>query len=285
MTETTTNAQKTKDMIPTSMKLLLMISNTSALEKGTLPSHIFNYKGGSVGSSGTSAWRLDNYAQSIDPEAFSISVIDGEYCLTAKSDDVYVNDSKKANNSKPLKIGTTIRLKTDDNIRLARYVIQAKLVHHDADVVTYERDLLDILGEPETLLLSERVDEKALFAPAEAAAVELLTMENYEGVTDPLLVLGDPEHQEEDEELLAFYDELGLIPKDNLNISPAQGINYETARTDAHTIPTFVPKSPQQEAPPPLPKPPPPEPVKIDKPQKPREILDPLALLDRQQSQ
>lgn len=260
-------------------KLLLMIRNPNALEKGTLPSHLFDETGGSVGADKQNAWQIDNYTHSIKEIAFSIESQDSEYCLVAYSEDIFINHSHK-----PLPPHLTIRLKTGDCIKLCDYVIQVKHISNHADLVSYEQDLLDILGASETLLLDHDVAIESSTKVLNSSSEKLLTMENHETITDPVLLLDTTDELKETEELTQFYDFLGIIPNDNLNASIKEVYSADTARTHAHTVPVFAPVAQE-----PLP----PRQsietkkqehmVNVTEPVKPREILDPLILLEKKE--
>lgn len=255
-----------------------MVRNPNALEKGTLPSHLFGERGGSVGANKKSTWQIDNYAHSIKDKAFSIDYRDGDYCLSAYCDDIFINHSHQ-----PLHPNTIIRLKTGDFIKLCNYVIQVKHISNNYDLVTYERDLLDILGVSETLLLSHDATVENATETFDNSSKELLTMENYETITDPVVLLETADKlDEESEELTQFYDFLGIIPKDNLNASSNEVYGADTARTHAHTVPVFAPiaKKPL----PPLQKPDTKKleyVINIEKLEKPKNILDPMILLGK----
>lgn len=256
-----------------------MVRNPNALEKGTLPSHLFDESGGSVGADIKSTWQIDNYAHSIKDKAFSIDYRDGDYCLSAYCNNIFINHSHQ-----PLPPNIIIRLKTGDFIKLCNYVIQVKHISNNADLVTYERDLLDILGESETLLLSHDKTVEPTTEISSDSSKELLTMENYETTTDPVVLLEIADKLDEDsEELTQFYDFLGIIPKDNLNASSNEAFSADTARTHAHTVPVFAPIVKE-------PLPPSRQSdteklehivVNIEEPEKPKDILDPLILLGK----
>ncbi|MBS9783272.1 MAG: hypothetical protein KGV46_01815 [Pasteurella sp.] len=223
-------------------KLLLMIQNPNSLEKGTLPLHIFDVEGGTVGSSSLASWYIDNYKQSIASIVFTIEHRDGEYCLKAKSDGVYVNNSHN-----PLYINQPIRLKTGDVIKVDDYVMYAKIsAVDDEDKLTYESSLLDILEIEDALLLHDDEQSNIKIKSHKIDDASLLTMEENITTSDPLELLLDTDDKIRDDEASLFYDQLGIIPKDNLNESLQIPASYDIARTNIGTVLSFLPRDENQ---------------------------------------
>ncbi|MDP8052625.1 hypothetical protein QJU23_09385 [Pasteurella atlantica] len=220
-------------------KLLLMIKNPNSLEKGTVPSHIFNHKGGTVGSSSNSSWYIDNYIQNISPSVFTIFFVDGEYCIEAHDTGIFINYSHKC-----LEVNSTVRLKTGDSIKISNYIIEAKIIDDTLEPLTYESSLLSILAVKDMLLLSP-VDDKPnkVEDNLNKTQSDLLLMENYHIIRDPIELLEKNERTETTNDLMSFYDNQGLISKKNLNNSCNEAHVYDVSRMNTGVVPTFVSKS------------------------------------------
>ncbi|MBS9782931.1 MAG: hypothetical protein KGV46_00045 [Pasteurella sp.] len=217
-------------------KLLLMIKNPNSLEKGTVPSHIFDHKGGTVGSSSNSDWYIDNYVQNISPIVFTVSSVDGEYCLKAHDMGVFINYSHKC-----LEVSSIVRLKTGDSIKISDYIIGVKIVDDALESLTYESSLLSILEVKDMLLLSP-VNHKLTKVKGNLnkTQADLLLMENYHTTSDPIDLLEKDRRVETTDELMNFYDNQGIISKENLNISYNEAHVYDVSRMNTGVMPTFV---------------------------------------------
>lgn len=102
-----------------SQKLHCIITNSQGLKIGINPEHVFDNKGGIIGSSDHSDWKLLSDQHQILEKHCSIVVIDQQYCLIDHSGKVFINYSHS-----PVKIDTPVALGLEDLITIGGYHIK-----------------------------------------------------------------------------------------------------------------------------------------------------------------
>ncbi len=102
-----------------SQKLHCIITNSQGLKIGINPEHVFDNKGGTIGSGEHANWKLSSDQHKILEKHCSIVVLDQQYCLIDHSGKVFINYSHS-----PVKIDTPIALGVEDLITIGGYHIK-----------------------------------------------------------------------------------------------------------------------------------------------------------------
>lgn len=100
-------------------KLHCIITNSQGLKIGINPEHIFDSKGGTIGSSDYADWKLISDQHKILEKHCSVVVLDQQYCLIDHSGKVFINYSHS-----PIKVDTPIALGLEDMITIGGYHIK-----------------------------------------------------------------------------------------------------------------------------------------------------------------
>ncbi len=102
-----------------SQKLHCIITNSQGLKIGVNPEHVFDNKGGTIGSGSQADWMLSSDQHKILEKHCSIVVLDQQYCLIDHSGKVFINYSHS-----PIKIDTPVALGLEDLITIGGYHIK-----------------------------------------------------------------------------------------------------------------------------------------------------------------
>ena len=100
-------------------KISLAIVNVELLEAGLVAQASFDEDGGNVGSSPSANWHLRTRSGKINLQHFTITFIDGEFCIQDTSGATYINSS-----SMPVGLDNYVRLTNDDFLNVGEYKIQ-----------------------------------------------------------------------------------------------------------------------------------------------------------------
>ncbi|RAW87903.1 type VI secretion system-associated FHA domain protein TagH [Photorhabdus laumondii] len=107
--------------------LSLRVLNSDQLESGKSASCLFSTQGGTVGSSESHLWSIQDLQGNINPSQFTIQWRDGAFCLQMIAGPLFVNQS-------PLTSGAGfIRLQQADEITIGKLVIKSYISFSDAD--------------------------------------------------------------------------------------------------------------------------------------------------------
>ncbi|OOF58862.1 hypothetical protein [Rodentibacter pneumotropicus] len=117
-------------------KLLLMVTDSFMLERGTLPYCYFDLSGGSIGSGVIARWKINNLKNEISDIEFEIKYYNASFCLIAHSEHIFINNSTRF-----LPQGSIIKLNDNDLISLFNYKIRAKIFINESEVVTLQDEL------------------------------------------------------------------------------------------------------------------------------------------------
>ena len=163
------------------MNLTLVISNPAQLLHGHVPTHRFDRKGGSIGSS-TGDWRLRDRTQRVHPQHCQVLWREGHFCVQDQCGQTYVNG-----HDLPLGRGATVRLSEGDFLQIGAYRVIAHLHAHGSPnndgLDDNQRSVNELLGD--TRDGWEHWDEEALPLLPEVAAVAR-TCPEFEQLSRPL---------------------------------------------------------------------------------------------------
>lgn len=107
--------------------LRLSISNPTEVAGGVTTDHLFNARGGSIGTAENDTWRLSPHRTGAMAGHAEIRLVDGEFCLIDRSGRTYINSA-----SLPVGRGRRARLRDGDVIGIGRYRLQTQLTTLDA---------------------------------------------------------------------------------------------------------------------------------------------------------
>jgi type VI secretion system protein ImpI len=112
-------AVKTQNKLNQPLQIVLVVTNTQELKAGLSPSHTFTIEGGTIGASEADSWTLRDHAGHIHPGHASISLIDGNFCLTDLSGANYINGAT-------MTVGKdrSARLSDNDMVKIGAYDIR-----------------------------------------------------------------------------------------------------------------------------------------------------------------
>ena len=163
------------------MNLTLVISNPAQLLHGHVPTHRFDRKGGSIGSS-TGDWRLRDRSHRVHPQHCQVLWHEGHFCVIDQCGHTYVNG-----HDLPLGRGTTVRLSEGDFLQIGAYRVIAHLHPHgspnDDRLDDRQRSVNELLND--TRDGWEHWDEEALPLLPDIAAVAR-TCPEFEQLSRPL---------------------------------------------------------------------------------------------------
>ena len=100
-------------------KISLVIVNVELLEAGLIAQASFGEEGGSVGSSPSATWHLRARNGLINLHHFTITFIDGDFCIQDTSGLTYINSS-----SMPVGLDNYVRLTNEDFLNVGEYKIR-----------------------------------------------------------------------------------------------------------------------------------------------------------------
>ncbi|MCM2973204.1 type VI secretion system-associated FHA domain protein TagH [Larsenimonas suaedae] len=102
--------------------LTLVVINSQLLEGGSTSSHVFGPEGGTLGSSPSDDWLLQDRERTIRPSHAQIKRVDGQFCLVDLSGHTFINNATS-------QIGRhrSVVLRDGDELSVGRYTLR---VHH-----------------------------------------------------------------------------------------------------------------------------------------------------------
>ncbi|MDD1780506.1 type VI secretion system-associated FHA domain protein TagH [Enterovibrio sp. ZSDZ35] len=160
------------DSTQTELQLVLVVANTQSLSPGLSASHVFTTDGGTIGSSSSADWILDNRTSDVAPYHAELVHIDHEMCLIDLHNACFINGS-----TIPVGLGKAVALKDKDVIQIGGYQIRASLKTTSGFDAWSEGSLGSVFGLDDDIFaeenneLAEKADsnlEAAIDDPLEA---------------------------------------------------------------------------------------------------------------------
>lgn len=164
--------------------LSLTVDNPDVLQQGSSPTHVFDRKGGTIGSSGDS-WILFDRQRRVQAHHCEILYQDGGFLLLDRSGKTTVNDQ-----TQPLGPGIYARLSNHDTLHIGPYRISVRL--GAAMAIALEDDPVQRLAEHLDSLpvaAAEEGDADARPSPGWSEFHALGTSPSVHGLLDPLQAL------------------------------------------------------------------------------------------------
>lgn len=165
-------------------RLSLSVDNPEALQQGSKPTHVFDRKGGTIGSAGAS-WLLLDRLRRVQAHHCEILYQDGGFLLLDCSGQTTVNDQ-----TQPLGLGIYARLSDDDTLHIGPYRISVRL--DDALAIALDDDPVQRLAEHLDTLpaaAAEEADADGRQPPGWSEFHDLGTSPSVHGLLDPLQAL------------------------------------------------------------------------------------------------
>ncbi|CAQ82376.1 MULTISPECIES: type VI secretion system-associated FHA domain protein TagH [Photorhabdus] len=163
--------------------LSLRVLNSDQLESGKSASCLFSIQGGTVGSSESHLWSVQDQQGNINPSQFTIQWRDGAFCLHMIAGPLFVNKS-------PLTPGAgLIRLQQADEITIGKLVIKSHISFSDADrtdpMMVSPESLVSSYSNPLDAMMEKSPVQDSAFTEHHSPAPTI----NHDFSHDPLKVL------------------------------------------------------------------------------------------------
>ncbi|MGJ0577467.1 type VI secretion system-associated FHA domain protein TagH [Xenorhabdus bovienii] len=193
--------------------LSLRVLNSEQLESGRSASCLFSAQGGTVGSSESHLWSVQDQQGNIHPSQFSVQWRDGAFCLQVLAEPVQINNAALTSQS------SLIRLQQGDQIKAGNLSIKIHISFSDADRVdpstVSPESLVSSYSNPLDAMMEGAVTQKAVFADDNSIAPTI----QHSFSDDPLRVL-DSESLTTLKQQVEANDTEQLLPPDHFQTPP-----------------------------------------------------------------
>ncbi|CDG87991.1 type VI secretion system-associated FHA domain protein TagH [Xenorhabdus bovienii] len=193
--------------------LSLRVLNSEQLESGRSASCLFSAQGGTVGSSESHLWSVQDQQGNIHPSQFSVQWRDGAFCLQVLAEPVQINNAALTSQS------SLIRLQQGDQIKAGNLSIKIHISFSDADRVdpstVSPESLVSSYSNPLDAMMEGAVAQKAVFADDNSIAPTI----QHSFSDDPLRVL-DSESLTTLKQQVEANDTEQLLPPDHFQTPP-----------------------------------------------------------------
>ncbi|MGJ0623322.1 type VI secretion system-associated FHA domain protein TagH [Xenorhabdus bovienii] len=193
--------------------LSLRVLNSEQLESGRSASCLFSAQGGTVGSSESHLWSVQDQQGNIHPSQFSVQWRDGAFCLQVLAEPVQINNAALTSQS------SLIRLQQGDQIKAGNLSIKIHISFSDADRVdpstVSPESLVSSYSNPLDAMMEGAVAQKAVFADDNSIAPTI----QHSFSDDPLRVL-DSESLTTLKQQVEANDTEQLLPPDHFQSPP-----------------------------------------------------------------
>ncbi|MDC9620747.1 type VI secretion system-associated FHA domain protein TagH [Xenorhabdus sp. XENO-7] len=193
--------------------LSLRVLNSEQLESGRSASCLFSAQGGTVGSSESHLWSVQDQQGNIHPSQFSVQWRDGAFCLQVLAEPVQINNAALTSQS------SLIRLQQGDQIKAGNLSIKIHISFSDADRVdpstVSPESLVSSYSNPLDAMMEGVVAQKAVFAEDNSIAPTI----QHSFSDDPLRVL-DSESLTTLKQQVEADDTEHLLPPDHFQSPP-----------------------------------------------------------------
>ncbi|MCP9266536.1 type VI secretion system-associated FHA domain protein TagH [Xenorhabdus sp. XENO-1] len=193
--------------------LSLRVLNSEQLESGRSASCLFSAQGGTVGSSESHLWSVQDQQGNIHPSQFSIQWRDGAFCLQVLAEPVQINNAALTSQS------SLIRLQQGDQIKAGNLSIKIHISFSDVDRVdpstVSPESLVSSYSNPLDAMMEGAVVQKAVFADDNSIAPTI----QHSFSDDPLRVL-DSESLTTLKQQVEADDTEQLLPPDHFQSPP-----------------------------------------------------------------
>ncbi|MGJ0629337.1 type VI secretion system-associated FHA domain protein TagH [Xenorhabdus bovienii] len=193
--------------------LSLRVLNSEQLESGRSASCLFSAQGGTVGSSESHLWSVQDQQGNIHPSQFSVQWRDGAFCLQVLAEPVQINNAALTSQS------SLIRLQQGDQIKAGNLSIKIHISFSDADRVdpstVSPESLVSSYSNPLDAMMEGAVAQKAVFADDNSIAPTI----QHSFSDDPLRVL-DSESLTTLKQQVEADDTEQLLPPDHFQSPP-----------------------------------------------------------------
>ncbi|MDE9555712.1 type VI secretion system-associated FHA domain protein TagH [Xenorhabdus bovienii] len=193
--------------------LSLRVLNSEQLESGRSASCLFSAQGGTVGSSESHLWSVQDQQGNIHPSQFSVQWRDGAFCLQVLAEPVQINNAALTPQS------SLIRLQQGDQIKAGNLSIKIHISFSDADRVdpstVSPESLVSSYSNPLDAMMEGAVAQKAVFADDNSIAPTI----QHSFSDDPLRVL-DSESLTTLKQQVEADDTEQLLPPDHFQSPP-----------------------------------------------------------------
>ncbi|MDE9442225.1 type VI secretion system-associated FHA domain protein TagH [Xenorhabdus bovienii] len=193
--------------------LSLRVLNSEQLESGRSASCLFSAQGGTVGSSESHLWSVQDQQGNIHPSQFSVQWRDGAFCLQVLAEPVQINNAALTPQS------SLIRLQQGDQIKAGNLSIKIHISFSDADRVDPStispESLVSSYSNPLDAMMEGAVAQKAVFADDNSIAPTI----QHSFSDDPLRVL-DSESLTTLKQQVEADDTEQLLPPDHFQSPP-----------------------------------------------------------------
>ncbi|CBJ79419.1 Conserved hypothetical protein with FHA domain (probable component of SST VI cluster) [Xenorhabdus bovienii str. Jollieti] len=193
--------------------LSLRVLNSEQLESGRSASCLFSAQGGTVGSSESHLWSVQDQQGNIHPSQFSVQWRDGAFCLQVLAEPVQINNAALTPQS------SLIRLQQGDQIKAGNLSIKIHISFSDADRVdpstVSPESLVSSYSNPLDAMMEGAVVQKAVFADDNSIAPTI----QHSFSDDPLRVL-DSESLTTLKQQVEADDTEQLLPPDHFQSPP-----------------------------------------------------------------
>ncbi|MDE9458484.1 type VI secretion system-associated FHA domain protein TagH [Xenorhabdus bovienii] len=193
--------------------LSLRVLNSEQLESGRSASCLFSVQGGTVGSSESHLWSVQDQQGNIHPSQFSVQWRDGAFCLQVLAEPVQINNAVLTPQS------SLIRLQQGDQIKAGNLSIKIHISFSDADRVdpstVSPESLVSSYSNPLDAMMEGAVAQKAVFADDNSIAPTI----QHSFSDDPLRVL-DSESLTTLKQQVEADDTEQLLPPDHFQSPP-----------------------------------------------------------------
>ncbi|MCC8380662.1 type VI secretion system-associated FHA domain protein TagH [Xenorhabdus sp. PB30.3] len=193
--------------------LSLRVINSEQLESGRAASCQFSPQGGTVGSSESHLWSVQDSQGNIHPSQFSIQWRDGAFCLQVLSDAVQINNATLTPQS------SLIRLQQGDQIKAGKLSIKIHISFSESDRVdpstVSPESLVSSYSNPLDAMMEGVSLQKSAFAKDDSVAPTVM----HRFSDDPLRVL-DSESLTTLKQQVDADDTEQLLPPDHYQSPP-----------------------------------------------------------------
>ncbi|CDH05270.1 Conserved hypothetical protein with FHA domain (probable component of SST VI cluster) [Xenorhabdus bovienii str. oregonense] len=193
--------------------LSLRVLNSEQLESGRSASCLFSAQGGTVGSSESHLWSVQDQQGNIHPSQFSVQWRDGAFCLQVLAEPVQINNAALTSQS------SLIRLQQGDQIKVGNLSIKIHISFSDADRVdpstVSPESLVSSYSNPLDAMMEGAIAQKAVFADDNSIAPTI----QHSFSDDPLKVL-DSESLTTLKQQVEADDTEQLLPPDHFQSPP-----------------------------------------------------------------
>ncbi|PHM44936.1 hypothetical protein Xmau_01651 [Xenorhabdus mauleonii] len=193
--------------------LSLRVMNSEQLESGKAASCLFSTQGGTVGSSESHLWSVQDQQGNIHPSQFAIKWQDGAFCLQVLSEPVKINNAALTSQS------SLIRLQQGDQISVGDLSVKIHISFSESDRVdpstVSPESLVSSYSNPLDAMLEGAPLQKSAFAHDESIAPTVM----HRFSDDPLKVL-DSESLTTLQPQIEANDTEQLLPADHYQSPP-----------------------------------------------------------------